>query len=168
VGDRGRINSGQVAALAQADFPYLTALTKPQRARLLNHGLFQLAWFADHVYEVEHAGLRSSLRRHPQRAAESATGRQDKHHRLEPFISKKNAYVHVHPRAQVAVALREVQTKLTRLHVEEWLRVEAEGRTLRLRLDETAQREAARLDGCYVLKTDLPRTVAAAQVVHDR
>jgi hypothetical protein len=48
------------------------------------------------------------------------------------------------------------------------LQVEAEGRTLRLRLDETAQGHAARLDGCYVLKTDLPRTVVAAQVVHDR
>ena len=83
-------------------------------------------------------------------------------------MGKKNAYLHTHPRAQVAVALREVQTKLARLHVEAWLRIEAEGRTLRLRLDETAQREAARLDGCYVLKTDLPRTVAAAQVVHDR
>jgi hypothetical protein len=54
------------------------------------------------------------------------------------------------------------------LHVEAWLRVEAEGRTLRLRLDETAQGHAARLDGCYVLQTDLPRTVVAARVVHDR
>ena len=28
--------------------------------------------------------------------------------------------------------------------------------------------EAARLDGCYVLKTDLPRTVADTEVVHER
>jgi hypothetical protein len=162
------IKSGQVAALAHADFHYLTALTKPQRARLLTHGSFQLAWFADHVYEVEHAGLRYILRRNPQRAAEIAPGRQDKHPQLELCIAKTNAYGHDQPRAQGAVALREVQTKLTRGHVEDGLRVEAEGRTLRLRLDETAQREAARLAGCYVLKTDLPRTVAAAQVVHDR
>jgi Transposase DDE domain len=168
VGDRGMIKSGQVAALAQEGFHYITALTKPQIERWLKHGVFQLAWFADHVYEVEHAGLRYILRRNPQRATEVAAGRRDKHQQLEQFVSQKNAYLHAHPRAQVAVALRAVQTKLARLHVEDWLRVEPEGRTLRLRLDETAQRTAARLDGCYVLKTDLPRTVAAAQVVHDR
>ena len=168
VGDRGMIKSGQIAALAQAGFHYITALTKPQIERFLKQGVFQLAWFADQVYEVEDAGRRYILRRNPQRAAEIAAGRRDKHHTVEQFVGKKNTYLHAHPRAQIAVALREVQTKLARLHVEEWLRVEAEGRTLRLRLDETAQGHAARLDGCYVLKTDLPQTVVAAQVVHDR
>jgi transposase len=168
VGDRGMIKSGQIAALAQAGFHYITALTKPQIERFLKHGVLQLAWFADQVYEVEDAGRRYILRRNPQRAAEIAAGRRDKQHTVEQFVGKKNTYLHAHPRAQIAVALREVQTKLGRLHVEEWLRVEAEGRTLRLRLDETAQGHAARLDGCYVLKTDLPQTVAAAQVVHDQ
>jgi len=168
VGDRGMIKSGQIAALGQAGFHYITALTKPQIERFLKHGGFQLVWFADQVCEVEEAGRRYILRRNPQRAAEIATGRRDKQHAVEQFVSKQNAYLATHPRAQVAVALRAVQTKLARLHVEEWLRVEAEGRTLRLRLDETAQGKAARLDGCYVLQTDLPRTVVAAQVVHDR
>ena len=143
-------------------------MTKPQIERFLKHGVLQLAWFADHVYEVEDAGRRYILRRNPQRAAEIAAGRRDKQHTVEQCVGKKNTYLHAHPRAQIAVALREVQTKLARLHVEEWLRVEAEGRTLRLRLDETAQGNAARLDGCYVLQTDLPHTVVAAQVVHDR
>jgi len=168
VGDRGMLKSGQITALAQAGFHYITALTKPQIERFLKHGIFQLAWLADQVYEVEHAGLRYILRRNPQRAAEIAAGRQDKQGTLEQLVRTKNAYLHDHPRAQVPVALREVQTKLARLHMEEWLRVEAEGRLLRLQLDETAQHHAARLDGCYVLKTDLPRTVAAAQIVHDR
>jgi hypothetical protein len=168
VGDRGMIKSGQITALAQAGFHYITAVTKPQIERFLQHGVFQLAWFADQVYEVEHTGLRYILRRNPQRAAEIAAGRQDKQRAVEQFVGKKTAYLHAHPRAQVTVALREVQTKLARLKVEDWLRVEAEGRTLHLRGDETAQRQAAQLDGCYVLKTDLPRTVAVARVVHDR
>jgi hypothetical protein len=168
VGDRGMLKSGQITALLQAGFHYITALTKPQIERFLKHGIFHLAWFADQVYEVEHAGLRYILRRNPQRAAEIAIGRQDKQRALKQFVGQKKAYLHAHPRAQVTVALREVQTKLRRLKVAEWLRVEAEGRTLQLRVDETAQRQAARLDGCYVLKTDLPHTVAAAQVVHDR
>ena len=34
--------------------------------------------------------------------------------------------------------------------------------------DEAARQEEARLDGCYVIKTDLPETAASRQVVHDR
>jgi hypothetical protein len=68
----------------------------------------------------------------------------------------------------VAVALREVQRKLTRLKIDGGLTGEAEGRTLRLTADVAAQQEAARLDGCYVLKTDLPRTVANTEVAQER
>jgi hypothetical protein len=162
------IQSGQSTALVQAGFHYLTALTNPQSDRCLKPGRFQRAGCADQVYEGEDAGRRYSLRRHPQWAAEIATGRQDKHPMREPCVGKQNASLHTPPRAPGAGALREGQTKRARWHGEQWLRVKAEGRTLRLRLDETAQRAAARLDGCYVLKTDLPRTVAAAQVVPDR
>src|SRR5207247_7205391 len=35
-------------------------------------------------------------------------------------------------------------------------------------LDATAQAEAGRLEGCYVLETDVPQTALDAQTVHDR
>ena len=35
-------------------------------------------------------------------------------------------------------------------------------------LDATAQAEAVRLEGCYVLETDVPQTALDAQTVHDR
>jgi endonuclease/exonuclease/phosphatase family metal-dependent hydrolase len=73
-----------------------------------------------------------------------------------------------HPRAQVAVALRECDTRLARLKVNAWLTGEAEERTLGIRVHAEAQREAAKLDGCYVLKTDLPQAVAGTEVVHER
>lgn len=66
------------------------------------------------------------------------------------------------------MARREVQRKLKRLKIHGWLTGEAEGRPRRLRVDGAAQHEAARLDGCSVLKTDLPRTVATTEVVHER
>ena len=52
--------------------------------------------------------------------------------------------------------------------IERWISVKAEGRTLRLELDENALEQAARLDGCYVIKTDLPKTAAGTQTIHDR
>jgi hypothetical protein len=35
-------------------------------------------------------------------------------------------------------------------------------------VDEVVKKEAAELDGCYVIKTDLPGEVATAELVHDR
>lgn len=168
VGDRGMIKSGQVAELAQVGFHYITALTKAQIARLLKDEVVQLAWFGADVYEVEHAGLRYILRRNPQRATEVDAGRQDKHQAVEQLVSTQNAYLRDHRRAQVAVALKKVQTRLARFTIEAWLHVEAQGRVLRLVVDDAARAETARLDGCYVLKTDLPSTVASALVVHER
>ena len=62
----------------------------------------------------------------------------------------------------------EGSAKIARLKAAAWLRVEGAGRSLRLVADEAERAEAARLDGCYVLKTDLPESVASRQVVHDR
>ncbi len=39
---------------------------------------------------------------------------------------------------------------------------------MKLTVNQQALDEVSRLDGCYVLKTDLPAIAAATQVVHDR
>ena len=168
VGDRGMIKSHQMEDLAQAGFHYLTALTKPQVERGLKDQILQLALFTAQVCEVEHEGLRYIMRRNPLRAEEMAAVRDDKQRTMEQWVAKKNAYLAAHPRAQVAVALRECDTRLARLKVNAWLTGEAEERTLGLRVHAAAQREAAKLDGCYVLKTDLPQAVAGTEVVHER
>ena len=168
VGDRGMIKSPQMEALVRAGFHYITALTKPQVERLLKDQVLQLALFTAQVCEVGHESLRYIVRRNPLRAEEVAAVRSDKQRSMEQWVAKKNAYLAAHPRAQAAVALRECRTKLARLKIAHWLTGEAEGRTLGLRVDAEAQREAAKLDGCYVLTTDLPRAVAETEVVHER
>ena len=44
----------------------------------------------------------------------------------------------------------------------------ADTRTLSLVIDQLALKEAAKLDGCYVLKTDLSRQTLSKETVHDR
>ena len=39
---------------------------------------------------------------------------------------------------------------------------------LKLNVDKEALCRAEKLDGCYVLKTDLPREVASKETIHDR
>ena len=40
--------------------------------------------------------------------------------------------------------------------------------TVAARIDEAVKKEAAELDGCYVIKTDLSVKVATAETIHDR
>jgi hypothetical protein len=168
VGDRGMSKSSQMEALSRAGFSSMTAITKPQRARLIQDEVLHLALCGAQVKEVAHAGCRSIFRRTPLRAEDMAVGRRDKHRSMERWVAQKTPYLHDHPRAHVAVALREAQAKLARLKMDPWLKTEAEGRTLRVIVQEAALQAAARLDGCSVLQTDLPQTMAAAEVVQDR
>jgi Transposase DDE domain len=168
VGDRGMIKGPQIEDLVQAGFHYITALTKPQVERLLNANVLQLALFTAQVHEVEHEGTRYLARRNPLRAEEMAAVRYDKQRSMEQWVAQKNAYLATHPRAQVAVALREAHTKLTRLKIATWLTGAAEGRTIGLRVHAEALQEAAKLDGCYVLRTDLPLAVAGTDFIHAR
>ncbi|MBI3655985.1 MAG: hypothetical protein HY232_06135 [Acidobacteria bacterium] len=66
------------------------------------------------------------------------------------------------------MAVKHLQARMARLKVEGWLKAAVEGRRLRLQVEAAALGQASRLDGCYVIKTDLPQAAADAQTVHDR
>jgi transposase len=168
VGDRGMIKSGQVEDLAQAGFHYITAITKPQIEALLAAGVLQMELFAAEVCEVRQEGVRYVLRRNPLRAAQLAASRADKQARLEQLRQQLNQYLAAHARAKVATAEKALRAKLAQLKVEAWLEVRTEGRRLQLTVNQPALEEAMRLDGCYVIQTDLPDSAASQQVVHER
>jgi hypothetical protein len=168
VGDRGMIKSAQVERLRDADFHFIGALTKPEVETLLQTGILQMDLFEETVCEVADGAMRYVLRRNPVRAEQMAASRRDKRRSVESLIEKKNQYLAEHRRAGVKTSLRHIEERIARLRMGGWARVESEGRALRLVVDEAALAEAARLDGCYVLKTDLSSSAANAQTVHDR
>ncbi len=168
VGDRGMIKSGQVEDLSQAGFHYITAITKPQIDTLIEARLIQMELFAAAVCEVERDGVRYVLRRNPLRAQQLAASRTDKQARVEQLRQDRNGYLDKHPRAKVATAEKKLRAKIAQLKIDAWLQVEAQGRTLKLTVNQPALEEASRLDGCYVIKTDLPQSAASKQVIHDR
>ena len=167
VGDRGMIKAPQIENLPQG-FHYITAITKPQIRSLLAKGVIQLDLFDQDIAEVAHRGLRYILRRNPVRVEEIRTNRMAKLASLEALVSKKNDYLEEHAKAKVATALRDVGKKMNQLKIAPWLHLGAAERTLRLEIDEEALKEASLLDGCYVIKTDLPREAADTQIIHDR
>ena len=172
VGDRGMIKSPQIDLLKEqeGEFHYITAITKPQIESRLASGLFQIGLFDEQLAEVidEGEGVRYVLRRNPLRAAEVAATRRDKRRSVEKLLQTQNAYLAEHPRARVKTALRKVEEKIKRVRLCGWLRVSVSLRTLSLEEDSEALAEESKLDGCYCLKTDLPREVATKQRVHER
>lgn len=170
VGDRGMIKSAQIQQLKDVEgwFFYITALTKPQIETLIQKSAIQLSWFEEKVCEIESSGIRYVLRRNPQRADDLKRSRQDKRASVLKLLTKKNSYLAAHPRAKVEVAQREVTSKIVQLKLDGWLKVLAAGRELRLEEDSQALTKESRLDGCYVVKSDLPKEYADAQTIHDR
>ena len=167
VGDRGMIKSAQIEELKEVDFYYITAITKPQINSLLKTGVFQLGLFEEELCEVEQDGIRYILRRNPQRVKEIARTRSEKKESVKRLVQKKNLYLAEHPRAKEEIALKEIASKIERLKTSSWLKVEAEGRKLYLKEDKEALAKEVKLDGCYVIKSNLPKEVDK-QIIHDR
>ena len=117
---------------------------------------------------VSDAGPRYILRRNPIRAAEVAASRQDKLTVVRAEVDRQNAYLKEHAKARVEVAVAKVAARCEKLRLAEWVSPSAAGRVISLAIDEPALAEARKLDGCYVLKTDLSRRQADAQTIHSR
>ena len=168
VGDRGMLKQTQIDLLNREQFHYITAITKPQIEKLLREGVFQMGLFEEKLAEVAVGGVRYILRRNPERARELASNREAKLAWVITLLSQKNLYLAGHPRARVAVAARDIQGKIEQLKIEDWARVESRESILELVIDDVALKEAAKLDGCYVIKTDLSAEMATAETIHER
>jgi Transposase DDE domain len=170
VGDRGMLKGPQIQELGQEHFHYITAISKPQIQALLKQKVFPMELFDTPLSEVASLPekVRYILRRNPQRALETQASRQSKQDALVKFLADKNNYLAHKPRARVKVALTAARARAAQLQIDGWLRLAAHGRKLVLTIDQSALTEAQKLDGCYVIKTDLLAEWATAQVVHDR
>jgi len=169
VGDRGMIKSDEIEELNKAGFHYITAITKPQIRKLLKTGVIQMTLFDQQLAEVEtEEGIRYVLRLNPIRMQEVRQTRQEKLRAVEEKVDEQNQYLAEHARAHVEVAQRKVHKKIEQLKLLGWLSERVTERVISLSEDRVALAEEAKLDGCYVLKTDLGKDVASKETVHSR
>ena len=125
--------------------------------------------FEETLAEVEGLdGERYVLRRNPARAEELAASRRDKLKALRTAAEAANAYLNDHPRAAAKTQIARLKAKSKTLHLDKFVAVDEQERRVVVTVGEAAFAEAARLDGCYALRTDLPKTVVDKQIVHDR
>ncbi len=169
VGDRGMIKSRQIEDLQGQGFHYITAITKPQIEGLLREGVLQMELFDEDVAEVTGSdGVRYILRRNPLRAKEIAASREDKLKNLLGEVAKGNRYLAEYRRAKLSVALRKLNEYGEKRKMSDWIAFTIEGRTISVHIDEPTLAETSKLDGCYVIKTDLSIQAADKKTVHDR
>jgi len=168
VGDRGMIKTAQISDLSAENYHYITALTKAQIETLLKNNVVQMHLFDETVCEVQCKDIRYIYRRNPIRVQEIRESRKSKLKKVRDLCSKKTRYLVEHPRAKVSVAQRVVNEMARKLKIDKWVDICAQARTLSVEIKGTALEEEEKLDGCYVIKTDLSVKTASKQTVHDR
>lgn len=167
VGDRGMLKGPQIDALPD-DFRYVTAISKPQIQKMLSEGTFQMELFTDKVCEVESDSLRYVLRCNPIRKQQIADNRKSKLASILKTSEERTKYLADHPRAIVSKAADKVTAKIKKLKADKWLTVTEGDRAVFVEKDDEALSQVSLLDGCYVIKSDVPQRDADSQSLHDR
>jgi transposase len=168
VGDRGMIKSGQIENLEKHGFHYITALTRKQIETLVRKQIIQYELFDNPICEIDDGPIRYVFRRNPIRCREIQENRKSKKFSIEHLVEEQNKYLQNHPRAKEETSLKAVTKKIEKLKIDSWIKVKVEKRKLTLCIDNDRLEKEQELDGCYVIKTDLPKAEYDAQTIHNR
>lgn len=172
VGDRGMIKSKQINEIkANENWHYITAITKAQINKMLKTNAFQMNLFDKTVQEIIVDNVRYVLRRNPDRANEIRATRESKLAKLTKAMAQKQLYLDEHPGAQEAVVVRTLNEKAKNLKMNKLVSFESNDRNIKMNVDKKgdAWKEAQKLDGCYVIKTDITDSkLLTAQQIHAR
>lgn len=167
VGDKGMIKSTQIEDLRDEEFNYITSITKPQIETLIKKESLQFELFSEELCEIVSDKIRYILRKNPQRVKEIEKTRQEKIEKVQKLVKEQNKYLLEHKKAKVSAAQKRVENLLEKLKVSNYTEVKSEGRGLSLKIDAEKKRKEARLDGCYVIKTELKEDISA-ETIHQR
>jgi len=168
VGDRGMIKAAQIKQLSVAGYYYITAITKPQIESLLNSDLLQMSLFDQHVAEViAKDETRYILRRNPIRTQEIRASRAAKLATITAKVNEANTYLEQHSRANAEKAQQRIQKHAEKLKLG-WISIKLSSRNLTLVENKALLIETEKLDGCYVIKSNLPQVKADKEVIHAR
>lgn len=171
VGDKGMIKSAQIAEITSQKYlwNYLTTITKQQIQTLLDTNIIQLALFDKDVIEVKGEGdVRYILRKNSVRATEIRANRKSKIEAVNTLVATQNSYLQSHKKANTQTALKKVQAKILKLKLSKIIIAASAERTISIVVDNIAKKEDEKLDGCYVVKTNVPKESVSAQLIHDR
>ena len=169
VGDRGMIKKTALKNRTSEDWQFITAITKPQIEKLIRDETFQLSYFEEELAEIFlEDGERYILRKNPVRAKEIQYNRNQKIKAIRDLVQEKNQYLRGSLRRGTTAALKAVERKIKKLRMEKLFELQLKEREISLSLFQEKLEELQKLDGCYVIKTDIEAEVMNKEVVHSR
>ncbi len=171
VGDKGMVKSQQIKEIISNEYKwnYLTTITKQQIRTLLKKDIIQLELFDKDIVEVKQEdGTRYIMRRNDIRADEIRNNRDSKIKHIEGIKNKQNLYLKGHKKAKPEVSLRKVEETIAGLKLKTIVSAELERRTIIIKTDIEKKKKEEELDGCYVIKTDVPAEKLDAETAHNR
>ncbi len=170
VGDKGMIKSTQVEAITSEEYrwDYLTSITKEQIGTLLKQNVLQLELFDDELIEVEDDGVRYLLRKNPIRQNEIRQNRDEKIQKIRALAEGLTHYLNEHKKASEEVALRRINEKISAFKLSKFASCALSGRNITVEIDEGSLKETAKLDGCYVIKTNVSKDCLDKETAHNR
>jgi transposase len=168
VGDRGMVKSKGKAALTDKRLKYITALTDPQVRKLLKKDVIQADLFEETAQEVEYGDLRLVLRRNEAVLRKEANRRRDKLEKLQQLVEARNEFVKGSQRADPQAGLRKLSAWTKSHKLSSFVTLFVEQRRLSVVMDDEKQADAALLDGCYVIETDVAKEKMGAVTVDQR
>ncbi len=168
VGDRGMIKSEQIKEINKKNWQYITAITKAQIEKLIGEKVLQLGLFDERLCEVEDNNIRYILRQNPLRKEEIEKTRRSKISYVIRKIEEKNEYLSKHSRASVECGIKNISGLIEKLKLKGIIKLKSEQGKIGYEIDEEEWAEKSRLDGCYVLKTDVPSAQLEKEIIHER
>lgn len=172
VGDKGMIKQTQIEDINDLNYFYITTITRAQIQTLINKNILQLSLFEDEIMEVEHIEeektIRYIMRRNPMRSAEIKASRASKIEVITKKIEQKNEYLNTHTKASASVALVQIKKAIDKLKLSAFVVCTLANKKIILSLNNTSIEEAEKLDGCYVVKSNVEKKEATAKEIHDR
>lgn len=166
VGDRGMIKTPQIQDINEFKWNFITAITKSQIKTLIEKGVIQMDLFDEELAEARDEDYRYILRRNPTRAREMALSRISKLRDIIRKIKERNTYLLEHKRARGEVALRDMREEIEKKKLVGIIEVNLEDNWLKFLVKKGPLKEISRLDGCYVIKTDVPDL--DKEIIHSR
>jgi transposase len=173
VGDKGMLKSSEIGIIEKEGFHYITSISKPQIEKLLTKGIFQMSLFDNTIFEIQDISseVRYILRRNPIRDEEIKANRNSKIEAIKGRIAQSNLYLLNHKRASVEIQIKRNREYITKLKLDTAIIIEKkEGSTreIVLQINHKQLEELGKLDGCYVIKTNLTPQQADKEIIHSR
>ena len=169
VGDRGMIKREQQKQISsKEDWYFITAVTKPEIEKMLSRNLIQMELFTEDLGFIEEAGTRLIFRRNPIRQSEIRKNRTDIFESFKNQIEKKNQYLQEHLKAKATTSILHLTKWIKKRNLENCVLIKEENRMIRFEIDKDKVEKLEKLDGCYVIKTNVPTEIATEKEIHDR